>query len=99
MQVSRSLAALVVGLSLTSVAAAQPAPTADVEELKQQIEALKQGQAEIQRSLETITRLLGQRQPGQRAALPPNVSFDLSTRPVRGASTARLAMIEFLDYQ
>ena len=99
MRVWRSLAARMVGLSLTAAVAAQQATSAEVEELKHEIEALKEGQAEIQKSLDAITRLLGQRQPGQRNAPPPNVAFDLSSRPVRGASTARLAMIEFLDYQ
>jgi len=99
MRIWRSLSVLVVGLTLTSAVAAQQATSAEVEELKREIEALKQGQAEIQKGLAAIVQLLGQRQPQARNAAPLNVTLDLGNRPVRGASTARLAMVEFLDYQ
>ena len=63
------------------------------------LEQLKQGQREIKQQLQEIKRLLQ-----TRAAVPsgPNVKdkvFDLGDNPVKGASTAKLTLVEFTDYQ
>ena len=68
-------------------------------ELKQEIEALKQGQQQIRKELSEIKTLL-QRRPA--APSGPNVSgkiFDLGNKPIKGEPTAKLTLIEFLDYQ
>ena len=70
-------------------------------ELKQEIEALKQGQQQIRKELSEIKTLL-QRRPAAAAPSGPNVSgkiFDLGNKPVKGEPTAKLTLIEFLDYQ
>ncbi len=70
-------------------------------ELKQEIEALKQGQQQIRKELSEIKTLL-QKRPTAAAPSGPNVSgkiFDLGDKPVKGEPTAKLTLIEFLDYQ
>ncbi len=70
-------------------------------ELKQEIEALKQGQQQIRKELSEIKTLL-QKRPSAAAPSGPNVSgkvFNLGNKPVKGEPTAKLTLIEFLDYQ
>ena len=74
---------------------------ASSQELEKEIEALKQGQQQIRKDLQEIKRLLQQK---QRPAAPsgPNVTgkiFDIGNNPVKGVPTAKLTLIEFLDYQ
>lgn len=88
--------ALLCVLMLATPGLAQPSEA----DLRQEIEALKQGQRAIQNELREIKQLLR----GQRAARPeaPNVNdlaFDLRDTPVKGADTAMLTLIEFTDYQ
>jgi len=96
----RLLAAVaVVALIAPTVARAQD-PDAD---LRREIEQLKQGQQQINQQLEEIKKLLTER-PAPAAAAPagPSVAgkvFALGANPVRGASTARLTLVEFTDYQ
>lgn len=70
------------------------------QELRNEIEALKRGQAEIKKELAEIKQLLR----GQRREAPagPNVAgkiFDLGDNPVKGEQTASLTLVEFTDYQ
>ena len=74
---------------------------ASEQELQKEIEALKQGQQQIRKDLQEIKRLLQQQ---QKPAAPsgPNVQgkvFDIGSNPVKGVPTAKLTLIEFLDYQ
>ena len=69
-------------------------------ELRDEIEALRQGQEEIKNELAEIMRLLR----AQRQAAPsgPNVQgkvFNLADNPVKGEQTAKLTLVEFTDYQ
>lgn len=69
-------------------------------DLRRELDALKQGQKEIQKELADLKQLL-QRRP---AAAPagPNVAgkvFNLAANPVKGMPSARLTLIEFMDYQ
>jgi len=69
-------------------------------DLRAEIDALKQGQQQINQQLQEIKKLL-QARP---AAAPrgPDVEgkiFDLGDNPVKGASTAKLTLVEFTDYQ
>ena len=93
-------AVLSAGLLALATAPANFAQPSD-QELRQEIEALKQGQQQIRKELQEIKRLLQQ----QKSAPPrsgPNVRnkvFDIGANPVKGMPTAKLTLIEFLDYQ
>ena len=70
-------------------------------EMQRDIEALKQGQQEIQKQLAEIKKLL-QARPAAAAPRGPNVAgkiFNLGDNPVKGEQTARLTLVEFTDYQ
>lgn len=75
------------------------AQSAADDSLRRDIEALKKGQEAIQRDLEEIKRLLIKQQqaPQAPAALPRTV--DIDKEPVRGNQAARVAIIEYSDYQ
>ena len=67
------------------------------DDLKKDIEALKEGQKAIQKDLQEIKTLL------QRPAGPPpppqNVVLDLEKKPFKGDRKAKLTLVEFSDYQ
>jgi len=90
---SRLFAALVV----TGLVAAPPisARAQSTDELKKDIETLKEGMRAIQKDLQEIKALL--QRPA--AAPPQNVVLDLGSSPFKGERTAKLTMIEFSDYQ
>lgn len=93
-----ALSALLLALPLAGAALAQ---TAD-KGLKQEIEALKKGQQEIQKELQEIKKLIQARPAAPPPPSGPNVKgkvFDLRENPVRGESSAQLTLIEFTDYQ
>ena len=69
-------------------------------DLRREIEELKKGQQRIQQQLQEIKRLVQARPSGAPAG--PNVKdkvFDLGDNPIKGASTAKLTLVEFTDYQ
>ena len=70
------------------------------QDLKKEIEALKQGQQIIQKELQEIKALIRAAQPA-RPTTPDvrNVEFDLGGNPVLGKNTALLTLVEFTDYQ
>ena len=73
------------------------------EEMRKEIEALKQGQKNIQKQLAEIKRLLQTQQPPQapkrRGPEVKDVVFDVSNARVKGEAGAALTVIEFTDYQ
>ena len=73
------------------------------QDLATAIEALKTGQQEIREELAEIKKLLQARpaagQPRRPGTNVKGVVFDLADNPVRGASTAKLTLVEFSDYQ
>lgn len=90
---------LMVALFLVSPALAQET----TEEMKKEIQALKQGQADIKKQLAEIKTLL-QARPAARPAAPaaPNVKdveFDLGSNTFKGDPSAPLTLIEMTDYQ
>lgn len=69
------------------------------EQLRKDIEALKQSQQQILKELGEIKQLLQ-----QRPAAPPKpnvkgVVLDLGDNPIVGQDTAKLTLVEFTDYQ
>lgn len=73
------------------------------QDIRQEIEALKQGQQQIQKDLAEIKKLLQQR-PAPRPAAPrgPDVkgkTFNLGANPVLGEPGASVTLVEFTDYQ
>jgi protein-disulfide isomerase len=96
---STIVAASFLTLAATPVLRAQESEA----DLRRDIEQLKQGQQQIQKQLQEIKRLV-QARPAAAPAGPaaPNVAgklFDLGNNPVKGASTAKLTLVEFTDYQ
>ncbi len=72
------------------------------EDMKKEIEALKQGQQQIQKELQEIKKLIQARPAAPPPPSGPNVRgkvFDIGTNPVKGAATAKLMLVEFTDYQ
>ncbi len=66
------------------------------DDLKKDIETLKEGQKAIQKDMQEIKALL---QKGQPAPPPQNVVLELGKSPFKGERTAKLTLVEFSDYQ
>jgi protein-disulfide isomerase len=69
----------------------------DLSELRKEIEALKQGQLQLQRELQEINTLLRRRQPA--ATDVQNVVLSIDGYPSKGSQSAKLVLIEFTDFQ
>src|SRR3989441_387444 len=84
---------------LTLCADRQALPEAgdDLSELRKEVEALKQGQLQLQRELQEINALLRRRQPA--ATDVQNVVLTIDGYPSKGDQRAKLILIEFTDYQ
>lgn len=70
--------------------------------VKQELEALREGQRAMQKELEEIKALLRARQGGAAAAspaLPKDASVSIAGYPFKGDPSARLVLVEFSDYQ
>ena len=92
---------LAIGLALGLAGTATARGQQTDEDTAAQIEELKKGQALIRKEIQEIRRLLQARQ-APAAPAGPNVTgkvFDLGDNPIKGASTARLTLVEFTDYQ
>ncbi len=80
----------------TPPASAQPSQ--DLESLKKEMEALRQGQARILRELQELRNVLAGRQPARPAEFQP-VVLSMEAAPFRGDARATLTLVEFSDYQ
>ena len=69
----------------------------DLAEIRKEVEALKQGQLQLQRELQEINGLLRRRQPA--AIDVRNVVLSIDGYPSKGSQSAKLILIEFTDYQ
>lgn len=90
------------GVALAVFLAAAPVLAQESkDDLKKEIDALKQGQEQILKQLDEIKKLVLARQaPAQPAG--PNVKdivFNLGANPTKGSATAKLTLLEFTDYQ
>ena len=70
-----------------------------VNDLKEEIEALKEGQKAIQKELQEIKSLLRARQAPAPVPTPREFVLDLSGSPFKGDEKAKLTLVEFTDYQ
>ncbi len=78
---------------------AQETSSEGVNDLKEEIEALKEGQKAIQKELQEIKSLLRARQAPAPAPPPREIVLDLAGSPFKGDETAKLTLVEFTDYQ
>ncbi len=78
---------------------AQETSSEGVTDLKEEIEALKEGQKAIQKELQEIKSLLRARQAPAPAPPPREVVLDLGGSPFKGDESAKLTLVEFTDYQ
>jgi len=90
--------AVLLGLVLgTSTLGQGQTPAAD-EQMRKDIEALKEGQKAIQKDLEEIKKRLQARPVAAADALPKD-PISIASEPFKGSGTAKVALIEFSDYQ
>jgi hypothetical protein len=101
LSVVRILLVIVLGLAVIVGAPAARAQTAEeLKSLRQSIDVLRESQQRIERDLQEIKTLLR----GRAAAAPPddepkNLTVSIDGDPVKGASSARLVLLDFTDYQ
>ena len=88
------MAVIALIFSFSSVGWAQA--TSPDDQMRKDIEALKEGQKAIQKDLEEIKRLL-QSRPAADAL--PREPVSIANEPFKGDGKARVAVIEFSDYQ
>ncbi|MEE8348224.1 MAG: hypothetical protein V3R94_01540 [Acidobacteriota bacterium] len=83
--------------------AAQEASSDDVNQLRKEIETLKEGQKSIQKDLQEIKSLLRPRQAPAPAptptVAPAQFVLDVGENPFKGEPSAKLTLVEFTDYQ
>jgi len=91
------LASFAASLALASACSAQP-PTSSAADTQKQIDALRVQVTAMQRDLDEIKALLAPLRARQ-AQSANSVVLDLGARPVKGAASARLMLVELTDYQ
>ena len=99
----KKVALLAVLTAATIMLGTQPGftqPTNDLKGLRKDVEALKEGQTAIQKDLQEIKSLL-QALPtaAAPAAAPQEAALSLDGAPVKGEKNAKVALVEFTDYQ
>ena len=85
------------GIAWTQAACQQQAPAGG--DLQKQVDQLRQQVGAMQKDLDEIKALLAPLRARQAPAPPGNATLDLGTRPVRGAATAKVTLVELTDYQ
>ncbi len=95
---------LPLGLILLALASSRPAlsqSNADVESLKKDMQALKEGQGAIQKDIQEIKKLLASRPAAAPAAADQALNALVSTdgEPFRGDKNAKLTLVEFSEFQ
>jgi protein-disulfide isomerase len=75
----------------------------EIQSLKKEIEALKEGQSAIQKDLQEIKTLLRSRPtvaaPSAPPAPPAEAVVSIDGAPVKGKKDAKVTLVEFTDYQ
>lgn len=100
----RNLISAGVGAALAVSLAVVPGPALAQEskdDLKKEIEGLKQGQQEILKQLDELKKMMAARQAPAAPAGPQvkDLVFNLGANPTKGSPTAKLTLVEFTDYQ
>lgn len=92
---------IIAGAALAVALLASPGFAQD-QDLRNEIEELKKGQQEIQKQLDEVIKLVKAR-PAAGGGRPSidveDKVFQLGDNPAKGASTAKLTLVEFTDYQ
>jgi hypothetical protein len=91
------VAVLTTALLALGPASVPAQPADELRALKEEIDALKEGQAAIQRELQEIKTLLRSRPAA--AAPDQEVVLAVGDGPSKGSKDARLVLVEFTDYQ
>jgi protein-disulfide isomerase len=92
-----ALAMALLALSAVSPSHAQRAD--DLTRLREEIEALKQGQGAIQRQLQEVLEMLRGRGAAPSTAPQPPSLVRIDEAPFKGDPRARVTVVEFSDYQ
>ena len=87
---------MLIPLALLLLPLAAQAQQTSNDDLKKEVETLNQNVNAMQKDIQEIKALLQNR---MRVTPPQNVTLDLGKRPVKGDDTAKLTLVEFLDYQ
>ena len=99
----KRLATLAAMAALILLLGAQPgltqAPSDDLRALRKEIEALKEGQAAVQKDLQEIKNLLRARPAPPPTAEPRDIVLSVDGAPFKGEKSAKLTLIDFSDYQ
>jgi protein-disulfide isomerase len=94
---------VLLGFFLASVAwthaACQQPPAQPAGDLQQQVTALRQQVSAMQKDLDEIKALLAPLRERQAPRVPTNATLDLGNRPVKGAPSAKVTLVELTDYQ
>jgi protein-disulfide isomerase len=95
-----TIACSALALSLVDLGQAHASTSSDLQELKQEVQTLRQGQEQIQKDLAEIKQLLQQgarAAPGQQPFRPAD--FVVGSSPTLGSADAPVTLVEFSDYQ
>ncbi len=91
---------ILLGLMLLTLFQSQPGsaqPSEEMKALKQEIEALKEGQTAIQKELEELKNLLRAR-PARLRTGRQNVVLSVDGAPFMGDTNAKVTLVDFSDY-
>jgi protein-disulfide isomerase len=95
-----SLATALATVVLALLAAPPPAARADeTKTLRQEIDALKEGQDALRRELEELKALLRDRRDAVAPRRGHTIGVRVADAPFRGSAAARVTVVEFSDYQ
>ena len=90
--------AVLIAVGITLTAQSSFAQTTDeIQTLRKDVDALKEGQAAIQKDLQEIKGFL-QRRPSA-AAPPQEATVSVDGAPFKGKKDARVTLVDFTDYQ
>ena len=92
------LAGIVAGLVVLGAPPGLTQSSDDLNNLRKEVETLKEGQKAIQSDLQEIKNLLRARPPEAQAPTQEAV-VSVDGAPFKGSKTAKVTLVEFTDYQ
>src|SRR5262245_35517511 len=93
-----TMLAFLAALTITLWAQSCWAQSTEESSLKKDIEALKEGQAAIQKELQELKNLLLRGRPAG-AAPAPELVVSVDGAPFKGQKDAKVTLVDFTDYQ